>query len=94
MAECPESGSTNPAPEGGIACLDLSAALSLGQSKALAVCYYEFNELGQDATEEGKNSLALICRTCRCKVLKPNYGTLIEREVREFHKLTSNHICT
>ena len=92
MAECPDSGSTNPAPVDPNVCLDLSAVFSSGQSRPLTVGHYEFDQLGQnEMVTEGRNSFGLICKTCRCKVLKPHYGTLIDREVREFGKHTLNH---
>ncbi len=32
--------------------------------------------------QDGKNKLFLICDHCKCKVMRPGYGRLTEKEVR------------
>lgn len=58
---------------------DLSSALSSRQSKSSSEIFLEFSEL--ENSRGDKNSKCLVCRHCKCKVLKPGYGTLLEREV-------------
>ena len=50
------------------------------QSKSLSESFVEFSEL--EKPEDGKNQKILICVHCRCKVMKPGYGRLVEKEVR------------
>ena len=79
QAEMAES--TNPpdssedAPSTNVANVSLSH-----QSKSGSESFLEFGAL--EGAGEGKNSVFLVCRYCKCKVLRPGYGTLVEREVR------------
>lgn len=50
------------------------------QSKSSSESFVEFSEL--EKPEEGKNQKFLICVHCQCKVMKPGYGKLVEKEVR------------
>ena len=80
MAEGP--GSTKSPENGGeTPSLDLTGALQPHQSKSSSETFLEFREL--EGAGEGKNRKCLVCRHCHCKVLKPGYGTLTEREVSE-----------
>ena len=84
MAECGGTTDNSSAPvEDGATGLGASPQVPLPQSKSLAESFLEFGQLepGTAVGGEGKNSMCLICRTCRCKVLKPGFGTLMEREV-------------
>ena len=83
MAECPENSSTSATGEDETAA-DSSAApgLVLGQSKSKSESFREFGELDAETVGAEKNAVFLVCRSCRCKVLKPGYGTLVEREVK------------
>ena len=58
----------------------LGSALMSGQSKSTSESFQEFSEL--EGTGEGKNAKFLLCQFCHCKVLKPGYSALVEREVR------------
>ena len=74
-------GTTKPSgSEGDGSSIDPSSALSSRQSKSSSDMFLEFSEL--ENMREDKNSKCLVCRHCKCKVLKPGYGTLLEREVR------------
>lgn len=50
------------------------------QSKSSSEAFIEFSEL--EKPEEGKNQMFLICVHCQCKVMKPGYGRLVDKEVR------------
>ena len=56
-----------------------TAALLTGQSKSNADTFLEFKDI--ENPEEGKNRLFIICDHCKCKVMRPGYGTLTEKEV-------------
>ena len=56
-----------------------SAALLMEQSKSEATDFVEFREV--QSPEEGKNKLCLICEHCKCQVMRPGYGKLVEKEV-------------
>lgn len=73
-------GTIEPSGSGGDdPSIDPSSALLSRQSKSSSEMFLEFSEL-ENVTED-KNSKCLVCRHCKCKVLKPGYGTLLEREV-------------
>lgn len=50
------------------------------QSKSSSQSFLDFGEL--EGAGEGKNRACLVCKSCRCKVLKPGFATLVEREVK------------
>lgn len=56
-----------------------SAAFLMEQSKSEATDLVEFREV--QSPEEGKNKLCLICEHCKCQVMRPGYGKLVEKEV-------------
>ncbi len=55
----------------------LSAGLILGQSKSKAEEFVEFKDL----KDSDKNSSMIVCQFCRCKILRPGYGSLEKEEV-------------
>ena len=75
-----EGSDNSKAPETNEATPNSDTA-SAHQSKSSSESFLEFSEL--EGMGEGKNAVFLVCRYCRCKVLRPGYGTLIEREVRK-----------
>ena len=82
MAECSKEGDT-PGTEGESDATAAVAGLVLGQSKSKSESFLEFGELDTETLGAEKNTVFLICRSCQCKVLKPGYGKLVEREVRK-----------
>ena len=70
-------GTTDDTSSAGLCACD---GTSSRQSKSSSASFLEFREL--EETGEAKNSVYLVCRSCRCKVLKPGYATLVEREAR------------
>ena len=73
-----EAGSGGPNME------EITAGLVAGQSKSKDCVFMKFSEIEEPSSEDGKNKLYLICQICKCKVLKPGFGTLVEREVSSF----------
>ena len=71
---CP-TGSDGEASSAGV-----TEALPPRQSKAASQSFLDFGEL--EGAGEGKNRAYLVCKSCRCKVLKPGFATLVEREVK------------
>ena len=61
-----------------ISLAQLQQALA-GQSKSGAKVFVQFSDL--ENPEEGKNRAYIICAHCQCKVLKPGFGKLVEKEV-------------
>ncbi|XP_003391598.1 PREDICTED: guanine nucleotide exchange factor MSS4-like [Amphimedon queenslandica] len=57
----------------------VTAELLTGQSKSNAVQLIDF-DLAKCYGDDKKNSLMLICGNCKCKVMKPGTGTLIDKE--------------
>lgn len=57
----------------------ISAGLMLGQSKSSGESFVGFSEL--ETPKEGKNKMVLVCQLCRCRVIRPGYATLVEKEV-------------
>ena len=57
----------------------LSAGLILGQSKSEAEEFISSQDL--DLSENVKNTLMLVCQFCKCKVLRPGYGTMTKTRV-------------
>ena len=81
MAECPKK-SENTAEDGEKgAGPGIPAGLVLGQSKSKSENFVEFGDLDPETVGEEKNNVFLVCRSCRCKILKPGYGKLVEKEV-------------
>ena len=52
----------------------------MGQSKSSADELVEFKDLSEP--KEGKNKLILVCFNCKCKIIRPGYCSLIEKEVQ------------
>ena len=78
MAECSgEPGTAGEAGSGATA----GSGLVLGQSKSGSESFLEFGDLDSETLGAEKNVVFLVCRSCRCKVLKPGFGRLVEREV-------------
>ena len=45
----------------------------------------EFGDV--ERPEEGKNKMFLVCDYCKCKVMRPGYGKLVEKEVGSLTRL-------
>lgn len=58
---------------------EIASGLMLGQSKSTGEQFLGFSELEQP--RDGKNKMVLVCQQCRSRVLKPGYGTLVDKEV-------------
>ena len=58
---------------------EIASGLMLGQSKSTSEQFLGFSELEQPG--DGKNKMVLVCQQCRSRVLKPGYGTLVDKEV-------------
>ena len=73
-------GTGEPSASGQIpAGLGISAEKLMGQSKSSAEEFVDFKDLSEP--QEGTNKLFLVCFNCKCKVMCPGYGTLVEKEV-------------
>ena len=76
---------SEPSSEGlansGLSMEEITAGLVSGQSKSKESAFMKFSELEEPSSGEGKNKLHLVCLMCRCRVLRPGFGTLVEREV-------------
>lgn len=57
----------------------ITAGLMSGQSKSTSEEFLQFSDL--ENPREGKNKLMLVCLHCKCKVIKPGYATLVDKEV-------------
>ena len=54
------------------------------QSDHFSLSPHVYNsQLEQSVDEDGKNRTTLICGMCKCKIMCPHYGRLVEKEVRE-----------
>ena len=53
-----------------------------GQFKPESEKFIQFDEV--ENPKEGKNRLLLVCKHCKCEVMKDGYGTLVENEVYLF----------
>lgn len=58
---------------------EVTRGLVSGQSKSKGEEFLQFGEL--ENPKEGKNKLVLVCQHCRCKVIKPGFATLVDKEV-------------
>lgn len=58
---------------------EIAAGLKLGQSKSTGDVFIGFSEL--DNPREGKNKMVLVCQHCKCRVIRPGYATLVDKEV-------------
>ncbi len=68
---------------GGVNMEEITAGLVSGQSKSKDSVFMKFSELAEPSCDgEGKNKLHLVCLMCKCRVLRPGFGSLVEREVR------------
>ena len=76
MAEGGREGSTG---EKAPATLAVSSETLMGQSKSSAEELLEFRDLSDP--KDGKNKLILVCFNCKCKIIRPGYCSLIEKEV-------------
>ncbi len=73
-------GTGGPSASGQIpAGLVISADKLMGQSKSSAEKFVDFKDLSE--AQEDTNKLILVCFNCKCKVMSPGYGTLVEKEV-------------
>lgn len=71
---------SDPNSEGrGPAMEDITSGLMLGQSKSTGEEFLDFPDL--ENPREGKNKFVLVCQHCKCRVLRPGYGTLVDKEV-------------
>ena len=56
--------------------------LAAGQSKCTSQDQWEFDEIpGPSSGQDGGNKYLLTCKLCKCKVMRPGRGTLVEKEV-------------
>ena len=60
---------------------DVASSLLAGQSKSSSDVFLEFSQLQNPG--EDKNVTFLVCRHCQCKVMRPDRGRLVEKEVRK-----------
>lgn len=75
-----EGGSQAPPSGGGAAPVaNISADILMGQSKSSAAKFVQFKELPEPHT--GNNKLYLVCVHCKCTVMAPGYGLLVNKEV-------------
>ena len=81
MAECPTDPPGEDVEKEAAAAPDIPVELVLGQSKSKSENFQEFGELDPETVGSDKNKVFIVCRSCKCKVLKPGYGTLVEKEV-------------
>ena len=58
---------------------EIAAGLKLGQSKSTGDVFIGFSEV--ENPREGKNKMVLVCQHCKCRVIRPGYATLVEKEV-------------
>lgn len=80
MAENTESSSSSSAEPPAAASLVMTQEMLMGQSKCSAEVFMLFDDLPKPV--EGTNKLMLVCLNCKCKVMRPGYGSLTEKEVR------------
>ena len=66
----------------GLSMEEITAGLVSGQSKSKESVFMKFTEVEEPSCGEGKNKLHLVCQMCKCRVLRPGFGTLVEKEVR------------
>ena len=64
---------------GSIPISGLTAELLMSQSKSGSEDLLDFGQL--ENASDGKNKLFLVCEHCKCKVMRPGYGTLVEKQV-------------
>lgn len=58
---------------------EITSGLMVGQSKSTGEQFLGFSELEQPG--DGKNKMVLVCQQCKSRVLRPGYGTLVDKEV-------------
>lgn len=58
---------------------EITSGLNLGQSKAVGDHFIAFS--GLEDPREGKNKMVMVCQHCKCKVIRPGYATLVDKEV-------------
>ncbi len=75
MAENSEPSSGEQAP----AALMITKEALMGQSKCSAEEFVLFKDLPEPV--EGTNKLILVCLNCKCKVMRPGYGSFTVSEV-------------
>ena len=78
MAEGKEE-STPESRQDSVPISGITAQLLMGQSKSNSEEFIEFSQL--DEPEKDKNKMFLICKRCKCKVMRPGNGALVEKEV-------------
>ena len=66
-------------PEAGPVNLDELKDMIETQSKSKAEEFIQFSDVVNPG--EGKNKLFLVCEHCKCRVIRPGYATLVEKEV-------------
>ena len=77
----PPDGEASQPDQQGISSSAAAAALLMAvQSKSKAEELVEFKEVENPG--EGTNKLFLVCDHCKCKVMRPGYARLVEKEVR------------
>jgi hypothetical protein len=72
-------------PARGLSMEEIAAGLKLGQSKSTGDVFVGFSDL--ESPQEGKNRMVLVCQHCKCRVIRPGYATLVDREVCYEHRL-------
>lgn len=76
MAEGTDQSSNTGKPP---AALVISEEKLMGQSKSSADNFVQFKDLSEP--QEGTNKLVMVCLYCMCKIIRPGYGSLVEKEV-------------
>lgn len=63
----------------------ITADMLMGQSKSSAVEFIQFKDLPEPHTSS--NKMYLVCAHCKCTVMGPGYGSLVQKEVNNhpFH---------
>lgn len=85
MAEGEGGSPSQPRGENGPSMDEITSGLIAGQSKSTGEEFLQFSDLANP--REGKNELVLVCNYCRCRVIKPGYATLVDREVYNYDSM-------
>lgn len=58
---------------------DITSDMIMHQSKSSSDDFIQFSEL--ENPREGKNELFLICEQCKCRIVRPGFAVLTDKEV-------------
>ena len=80
MAEGESERSLTDGDSGGAVSVGaITADMLMGQSKSSAAEFVQFKDLPEPHTSN--NKMYLVCAHCKCTVMAPGYGALVEKEV-------------